>query len=102
VALFGHHPLVIGFGLRMHVSSKSNSDSYTVADRNSCAQGYPDPYPHSRPPCYTNSYSYSHPCSNTWSDTHAHPDTCARAYANGYIYSSCCSLEQPVRHHWLG
>jgi hypothetical protein len=49
----------------MHVSSKSKSDSYTVADRNSCAQGYPDPYPHSRPPCYTNSYSYSHPYINT-------------------------------------
>ncbi len=72
----------------MHVSSKSNSDSYTVAGRNSCARGYPGSCCHShshpdpKPYCHTNpppnvgpdldTYSDSHSC--TYSDADAHPN----------------------------
>ncbi len=89
----------------MHVSSKSNSDSYIVADSNSCAQCYPvscchsrnhtfrharddsysytgscnDSHPDSKPHCYTNTHPNACSDPNTYSDSHFCTDSDAHA-----------------------
>ncbi len=87
MALSDRCPRAIGFDPRMHVSSKSNSDSYTVADRNSCAQGYPGSCCHSHSDTnahsnacgsthhHTSPYPYANADSDSYSDADADPNT---------------------------
>ncbi len=69
----------------MHVSSKSDSDSHIVADRNSCARGYPG------------SYCHSHPHRDAGSDpnTYSNSDTYSNAYTNSYPYAARCHSQAP-------
>ena len=81
-ALFSRCPVAIGSGLRMHVSSKNNSDSYTIAGRNSCA----DSHSHRRADAhaYANTDSHANPDAYTYTD----PDT--YSYPNAYTNTYPC------------
>ena len=91
-ALFGRCPVAVGFGLRMHVSSKSNSDSCTIAGRYSCADShshrradahtYTDAYPDSDTDTDSYSYSYSYPYSYPYSCSYTN------SYSNSYTYTN--------------
>lgn len=61
-ALFGCCPGAFGFGLRMHMSSKSNSDSYTIAGCNTC--------PDSRSHCRVDAHAYANTDSHAYTNTY--------------------------------
>jgi hypothetical protein len=111
VALFGRCPRVAGFDPRMHMSSRSDSNSYAVADGNSYDRGYPGscadshhradahaqdlhsksyPHTHAYPNADSDPGSYSNSCSCTCSDAHAQ-DLHSKSYPHTHAHPNADS-----------